>query len=103
MTRLRWLTILGPVVLIGGFELLSDTWLDPYLPFPLDTIVVVTIVFVVAAVLSAIAFRRIDRLDLALRARNAELEARNASAQALYEVSVAIAAIADLDDILGRS
>ncbi len=100
MTRLRWLTILGPVVLIGGFELLSDTWLDPYLPFPLDTIVVVTIVLVVAAVLSTVAFRRIDQLDVALRARNAELEARNASARALYEVSVAIAAIADLDDIL---
>ncbi len=100
MTRLRWLTILGPVVLIGGFELLSDTWLDPYLPFPVDTIVVVTIVFVVAALLSTVAFRRIDQLDVALRARNAELEARNASARALYEVSVAIAAIADLDDIL---
>ena len=52
------------------------------------------------ALLSTVAFRRIDQLDVALRARNAELEARNASARALYEVSVAIAAIADLDDIL---
>ena len=100
MTRLRWLTILVPVVFIGGFELLSDTLLDPYLPFPVDTLLVVAIVFVVAAAFSTYAFRRIDRLDDALRARNAELEARNASARALYEVSVQIAAIADLDEIL---
>jgi len=100
MTRLRWLTIVLPVIFIGGFELLSDTLLDPYLPFPLDTIVVVVIVFVVATAFSTLAFRQIDRLDEALRARNAELEARSASARALYEVSVAIAAIADLDEIL---
>ena len=37
MNRLRWLTIVVPVVFVGGIELLSDTLLDPFLPFPLDT------------------------------------------------------------------
>ncbi len=100
MTRLRGLTIVVPVAFVGAFELLSDTLLDPILPFPLDTLVVVLVVLVMAVLFSRLAFRRIDRLDAALRARNAELEARNASATALRQVSVAMTAIADLDDIL---
>ncbi len=100
MNRLRWLTILVPVVFVGGIELLSDTLLDPFLPFPLDTALISAVVLVMAAAFSYLTFRQIDRLHAALRARNAELEARNASARAVYEVSVAIAAMAELDDIL---
>jgi signal transduction histidine kinase len=100
MRRLRWLTIVVPVAFVGAIELLSDTLLDPLLPFPLDTVVVALVVLVLAVLFSRLAFRRIDRLDAALRARNAELEARNASARALRQVSVAMTAIADLDDIL---
>jgi len=100
MNRLRWLAILVPAVLVGGIELLSDTFLDPFLPFPVDTALIAAVVLVTAAILSHFAFGQIDRLDAALRTRNAELEARNASARALYGVSVAIAAMAQLDDIL---
>ena len=85
---------------MGAFELLSDTLLDPYLPFPLDTLIVVLVVLVIAALFSRLAFGQIDRLEVTLRAQNAELEARNASARALREVSEAMTAIADLDDIL---
>lgn len=100
MTRLRWQTIILPAVFVGAFELLSDTLLDPYLPFPLDTLVVVLVVLVIAALFSRRAFGQIDRLEVTLRAQNRELEARNASARALREVSEAMTAIADLDDIL---
>jgi len=100
MRRLRWLTIVLPVLFVGGMELLSDTFLDPYLPFPVDTILVVLVVLATAAVFSSLAFTQIDRLDAALRARNETLEARDASARALRQVSIAMTAIADLDDIL---
>jgi signal transduction histidine kinase len=98
--RTRWLTILVPVGIIGIIELLSDTLLDELLPFPADRILVFGVVVVVAAVLSTLTFRRIDRLSRAIRERNAELETRNASARALHNVSVAITALADLDRIL---
>lgn len=98
--RTRWLTILVPVALIGIVELLSDTVLDGLLPFPAHTILVFGVVLAVAAVLSTLTFRRLDRLAAAVRERNAELETRNASARALHHVSVAITALADLDRIL---
>ncbi len=98
--RMRWLTILVPVAIIGIVELVSDTLLDEVLPFPVDTILVILVVLVMAIALSTLAFRRIDRLSAAIRQRNAELETRNASARALHHVSVAITALADLDQIL---
>ncbi len=100
MTRLRWLSIILPTAVVGGVELVSDSFLDASFPFPTDTIMVTLLVLLMAVVFSRLAFGRIDRLDAALRARNAELEARNAAARALHEVSVAITGIADLDDIL---
>jgi signal transduction histidine kinase len=100
VNRLRWLTILLPVTLVGAIELLSDSLLDPYFPFPLDTLMVMLVVLVVAAFLSRRAFRDVDRLSDVLRARNAELEARHATARGLQQVSVAITALADLDAVL---
>ena len=98
--RLRWLTIVLPVLLIGAIELLSDSLLDEALPFPLDTILVVGAVAILALAFSWVAFSRIDALAGALAARNAELEARNASARAMHRVSVAITALASLEEIL---
>ena len=100
MRSYRWLGVFLPVVAVAAIELVSDGLLDAAFPFPLDTIVVVAFVTVVAWILSTIAFRRIDRLTAELRARNADLERRGASARALHRVSVAIAALADLDEIL---
>ncbi len=89
-----------PVLAVSAIELLSDTVLDPYLPFPWDTIIVALVTLVLAAAFSRIAFRRIDQLAGALADRNAELERRNAAARALHHVSTSIAALAGLDDIL---
>ena len=100
MRHLRWLSVVAPVVAVAIIELVSDGLLDELFPFPLDTIVVVVLVAVLAWVFSTIAFHRIDRLSSELRARNADLERREASARALHRVSVAIAALADLDEIL---
>ena len=41
MRRLRWLSVLAPVVAVAIIELVSDGLLDASLPFPLDTVVVV--------------------------------------------------------------
>jgi signal transduction histidine kinase len=100
MGSLRWLSIIVPVVSVAIIELVSDGLLDSVLGYPLDTAAVVVLVAVLAWVFSTIAFRRIDRLSEEVRARNADLVRREASARALHRVSVAIAALADLDEIL---
>ena len=101
MKGLRWLSVVAPVVAVAIIEIVSDGLLDSLFPFPLDTIVVVVLVGVLAWVFSTLAFRRIDRLSDELRARNTDLERREASAAALHRVSVAIAAMDDLGEILG--
>jgi nitrate/nitrite-specific signal transduction histidine kinase len=98
--RLRWLTIVVPAGIVGVIEMVSDTTLDQALPFPWDTILVVAIVAVIAAIFSRLAFRRIDSLAAELAGRNAELERRNATVRALHRVSLAITAISELDRIL---
>ena len=100
MRRIRWLSVVVPIVAVAIIELVSDGLLDAELPYPLDTVVVVIVVAVLAWGLSTIAFRRIDELSDTLRARNLGLERRAASARALHRVSVAIAALADVDEIL---
>ena len=100
MRPLRWLSVVVPVIAVAIIELVSDGLLDSVLPFPLDTLVVVVLVAILAWGFSTIAFRQIDRLSGELQARNADLERREASARALHRVSVAIAALADLDEIL---
>ncbi len=100
MRPLRWLSVIVPIVVIAIIELISDGVLDGLLLFPLDTVLVVAIVAILAVTFSTVAFRRIDRLSAALRARNADLERREASARALHRVSVAVASLDDLDDVL---
>ena len=97
---LRWLVVLLPAAVVAVLELLTNVVVDQYLPFPWGTLVVVTVVLVVTAVFAAVAFARVDALTGALRAQNRELEARGASARALHRVSVAIAALSDVDDVL---
>jgi signal transduction histidine kinase len=98
--RLRWLTILLPALLVGAIELLSDSVFDEWVPVPWDAAAVVTVVLVLSFAFSKLAFRRIDALAGALASRNAELEAKEASARALHRVSVAIATMGDPDTIL---
>lgn len=100
MRPLRWLSVVAPVVAVAIIELVSDGLLDETFPFPLDTIVVVVLVAVLAWAFTGMAFGRIDRLSAELRARNTDLERREASARALHRVSVAVAALPDLDEIL---
>ena len=98
--RLRWLIVLVPVFVLGGIEVLSDTVLDEALPFPRDTLLVMAAVLVFGIGFAAVAFNRMDALTGTLRAQNAELAARGASARALHRVSVAIAAMTDVDRVL---
>lgn len=99
-SRLRWLAVVLPGALVGIIELFSDNTLDEALPAPWDTVVVVAVVVVLAALFSFYAFRRIDTLAGELTRQNAELERRNGTVRALHRVSLAITAITDLDPIL---
>jgi signal transduction histidine kinase len=98
--RVRWLAVALPAALIAAIELVSDTIFDPYLPFPVDTLLVTAVVATLAAVFARWAFGTMDRLTTSLEARNAEIEAKAASANALHAVSQAIAAVDDLEEIL---
>jgi signal transduction histidine kinase len=99
-SRTRWLLVLVPIGLVAVLETVSDTVLDEVLPFPRDTLLVVAAVSVLGLLFAAVAFARIDDLTGTLRARNAELEARGASARALHRVSLAIASLSDPDGVL---
>jgi signal transduction histidine kinase len=98
--RLRWPTILIPALVVAGIELLNDTLLDEYLPFPWDTVVVVIVVLALSFVFWRLAFGRWRALAVVLAQRNAELEERNRTSRALHRVSVAIAALAGVDQVL---
>jgi signal transduction histidine kinase len=100
VSRDRWLVIGLPALAVGLIEALSDTLLDPLLPFPGDAILVAIVVLGLTILLSGTYYRRIDALGAAVSARNRALEQRATSAAAMHRVSVAIAALADLRSIL---
>jgi len=100
VSRHRWLIVALPALVVGLIEALSDTFLDPVLPFPGDALLVTLAVLGLSIALAGRAYRRIDALGAALAARNRELEARAASAAAVHRVSVAITALVDLPLIL---
>ncbi len=51
-TRLRWLVVLVPTIIIAVLEELSDTYLDPSVPIPFDNLAVSGAVFVIGCVLA---------------------------------------------------
>jgi signal transduction histidine kinase len=99
-TRRRWLLVALALAAIALVELVVDTIFDPLLPFPANTLVVVAVIAFVGALGAFVAFRSIDQLAAVLRQRNAELQASDAAARALYRVSISLATMTDLDDIL---
>jgi signal transduction histidine kinase len=98
--RSRWLLVLVPTAAVVAVEVVLDNALDAAFTFPLNTLVIGAVVFALSAALLFVSFRRIDALTAALRAQNADLAARGARASALHHVSLAIAALGDLDEIL---
>jgi signal transduction histidine kinase len=101
--RLRWMIFLVPVLFVIVVEAFSDLFLDEVMPFPGDTIVVAIAIFAAGVVMSTLAFRVIDRLSRELTERNAKLEERNVAARALHGMSMSIAALADLDEVLAAT
>ena len=93
--------VVAPPLVVAAIALLTDTVLDEVLPVPWSAVTVSVAVLIIGIVVAAVTFGRIHALSLALEARNAELEARSASARALNRVSVAIASLSDVDDVLG--
>jgi signal transduction histidine kinase len=100
LTRRRWFYVALAVAAIGLVELISDSVLDPMLPFPWDTVVVMAVVALFAIAGAWLAFRSLDRLTEVLHERNAELEASNAASRALHRVTLALATLPELQAIL---
>ena len=100
MNRSRWRAVLLSVACIGGVELLGDAYLDSYLPFPIDALLLMLVVFAVVALFTRHAFGEVDRLEAALRQGRAELETRYATERGLQQVSAAITDFVDLDAVL---
>src|SRR5664279_1603781 len=98
--RARWLVVIGGIVVVALVELLSDSVLDPLLPFPLDTLAVVAVGAAIASLGAALAFRRLDAMESVLRERNAELESSDASIRALHRVSMSLSTLTDVDALL---
>jgi len=97
---LRWLAILLPVAVIAGVELLADWVLDPFLPFPFDTLVVTVAAILIIGILVVGVSRRIDLLSGALALRTSELERSSAQTRALHQLGMTIAAAHDLETVL---
>jgi signal transduction histidine kinase len=98
--RHRWAVVFGSIFFIGLVEAVSDSLLDPILPLPLRTALVVATVAAVALVAAWFAFRLIDRLMRNLLRRHHALRHRNAALAAVYQISLAIAGQQDPDRIL---
>ena len=99
-SKRRWLVVAMALAAIALVELVVDTILDPLLPFPANTLMVVAAIALVGGTGAALAFRSIDRLATALQERNKELEASVASARALHRVSISLSTLTDLDQML---
>jgi signal transduction histidine kinase len=96
----RWAAVIAAILFIGVVEMLSDSLLDPVLPFPFDTLFVLGAVATVAIIAARYAFRLIDRLTGDLVERHEALKYRNAALRAVYDVSLAVSGHADPDQTL---
>jgi signal transduction histidine kinase len=99
--RLRWLAVVAGLLIIAAVEVVADTVLDGLVRFPLDTLLVVAVVAMVAFVAASLDFRQIDRLTGDVMTRNAELESRSATLRALYDVSLAVSSRRDPGPTIG--
>ncbi len=96
----RWAAVIAAILFIGVVEMLSDSLLDPVMPFPFDTLFVLGAVATVAIIAAWYAFRLIDRLTGDLVERHEALKSRNAALRALYDVSLAVSGQADPEQTL---
>ena len=90
-TKLRWVAVIVPVVAIGVLDLVTDHEWSDLVTAPVNTLAVPVIGLVVAILFARLAFGRIDALASGIRERNATLERRNASLEALRRISAAVA------------
>lgn len=96
----RWAWVLVPMLGVLILEALQDGILAQALPSPLHIALLGALLLGGAVVVAAALFRRFDRQAAGMANQNAELEARAAAAEALQRVSLAVAALGDLDRIL---
>jgi signal transduction histidine kinase len=100
LSRRRWLVVALALVAVALVELAVDTVLDPLVPFPASTLLVMVTIAAVGIAGAILAFRSIDALARTLRERNAELERSDASSRALYRLGISLSTMTELDEIL---
>ncbi len=96
----RWAWVLVPMFGVLVLEALQDSVLSETLPPPVHVALLGALLLSGAVVVAGALFRRFDRLTATLAGQNRELEARGAATAALQRVSLAVAALGDLDRIL---
>ena len=98
-TKLRWVSVIVPVIAVGVLDLVTDHEWGDLISAPVNTLAVPVIGLALAIVFARFAFGRIDALGRAVRERNATLERRNASLEALRRISAAVATDGRIDEI----
>ena len=101
-TKLRWVAVIVPVLAIGVLDLVTDHEWGDLVTAPASTLAVPLIGLALAIVFARFAFGRIDALGGAIRERNATLERRNASLEALRRISAAVASDGRIDEIFAE-
>lgn len=98
-TKLRWVAVIVPVLAVGVLDIVTDHEWSDLLTAPANTLAVPIIGLAAAIAFARVAFGRIDALGRAIRERNATLERRNASLEALRRIGSAVATDRPNDEI----
>ncbi len=96
----RWAWIVLPMLGVIALEALQDSVLYEALPAPVHVAILGVVLVGGAVIVAEAVFRRFDRLTAELKRQNDELEARSAAMAALQRMSLAVAALRDLDRVL---
>jgi nitrate/nitrite-specific signal transduction histidine kinase len=100
LERLKWLTIVLPIIFLAFAQILTGFFLEPVLGNTGGHWVAVGILAVGVAVFSTLVFRVLGGMQQRIVRQNEELSALNAEAQALYEIGLKIASLQDIQQIL---
>lgn len=96
LSRLKWLSVVGPALFITAFEVTRHLLLDDFLHFWAGSVLVLLVISVGAFAFSRTIFGTFERMQREIVRRNQELSARN-------DVGVAVSRALDLDEALGRA
>jgi signal transduction histidine kinase len=101
LSRLKWIAILGPLVLLSGVWALIHTEFYDLHDFP-GVLVLFAVAAAGIAIFSFSVFELVSRLEAQILEQNRELERRNEELAALLAVGRAASSSFELDDVLAE-